>query len=299
MIRVYGWIGYRREVGTHHNQTREIVAARSMAEVGRIVGEDPRRLHNLTDTANAEEIAVATAAPGEVRWSPLDAHPPQWHTAEGALISSALPALRSRRYSPPPPSDTRAGDTTMEAPTLKRCPGFEPEPAVPGEYRQEPHSLSADTTNFNSNKGSKDGLSVRCRPCGNAYGKAWAKAKKAGTAFSLRAQRASVAGEEPAAAGIADAPPSVVSVSAVAAAPKYHDQLAVAAHRGKAHGYTAELVGDTWYALPSGNGEVTSPEGQAALAAVNEARANERKRRDAERKRAERAAAKEKAAATA
>ena len=186
----------------------------------------------------------------------------------------------------------------MEAPTLKRCPGFEPEPAVPGEYRQEPHSLPADTENFNSNKGSKDGLSVRCRKCGNAYGKAWAKAKKDGTTFSLRAQRAEVANAELAEA-VRDQPPSTVSVSDVKVTPVYHDDLALRAHRGKAEHYTAEQIGDVWYALPTGNGAVNSPEGQAALEAVNEARANERRRRDAERKRNERAAAKTKAATTA
>ena len=74
MSKVYGWIGYRREAGGPHGQTREIVAAPSMAAVGRIVGENPRRLWNLGETGNAREIEAASARPGIVLWRLLDDH---------------------------------------------------------------------------------------------------------------------------------------------------------------------------------------------------------------------------------
>lgn len=61
---------------------------------------------------------------------------------------------------------------THTATATKRCPGFE-------GIEQAPHDLPADLKNFNSNRGSKDGLSTRCRICGNAYGKAWAARKRA------------------------------------------------------------------------------------------------------------------------
>lgn len=176
------------------------------------------------------------------------------------------------------------------ATATKRCPGFAPNGVAP-------HDEPADLEHFNSNKGSKDGLSSRCRSCGNAYGTAWAKAKREGKTFSVKGGTGGPGGSERSSAP--ELPKATVVVAEPPAAPKYHDDLAVAAHRGKAKGYTAELVGEVWFALPEGNGEVTSAEGQAALQAVNEARATERRRRDAERKRAERAAAKARAAGVA
>ena len=75
-LKVYGWIGWRREAGTRPNnqQTREIVAATSMAEVGRIIGTPHRQLFNLGETGNPRELEVALAEPGVVFWRPLDDH---------------------------------------------------------------------------------------------------------------------------------------------------------------------------------------------------------------------------------
>ena len=71
-LKVYGWLGFRRETGTQHGQTREICAAHSMAEVARIVGvRSASRLHNLCETGNRRELEVALAEPGVVFWKPL------------------------------------------------------------------------------------------------------------------------------------------------------------------------------------------------------------------------------------
>jgi hypothetical protein len=182
------------------------------------------------------------------------------------------------------------------APTAtKRCPGF-----APGAIA--PHELAATLENFNSNKGSKDGLSTRCRVCGNLYGKAWAAAKKQGEKFSVRANPPLVAviveepGEElqPGAAQAA-AKPATLHVEAPSI-PQYADVLAMRAGKGRVKGYTLEQVGGLIYALPVAPQVVASEEGQAALELVNQARAADRRKRDAERKRAERAAKKARAA---
>ena len=70
-LRVYGWVGSRREAGPQL-QTREICAARSQVEVARIAGQagKPWRLWNLCETRNEEEVAVATASPGIIFWVP-------------------------------------------------------------------------------------------------------------------------------------------------------------------------------------------------------------------------------------
>lgn len=187
----------------------------------------------------------------------------------------------------------------------KTCPGFAPEGIAP-------HTEPADLEHFNSNRGGKDGLSTRCRDCGNRYGKAWAAAKKRGEKFSVKptvavaddtpvpdpdpvAEREAMEREAIDEPRVGDPPKATVAVvSPLRPTPKYHDDLALRAHRGKAEGYQAELVGDTYFALPV-NGTINTPEGQAALDAVNEARTVERRRRDAERKREQRAAAKAKA----
>ena len=78
-LRVYGWQGWRADVCEHgHHTTREIVAAPSMAAVGRIMGSSPRQLFNLCETGNAEEIATATAAPGAVFYRALNDYRAPW-----------------------------------------------------------------------------------------------------------------------------------------------------------------------------------------------------------------------------
>ncbi len=75
-LKVYGWIGHFRKIDTHHVQSREIVAARSMAAAARAYGEkDPRRIFNLGETGNAHEISIAMSDPGRVFWKSLDANP--------------------------------------------------------------------------------------------------------------------------------------------------------------------------------------------------------------------------------
>lgn len=76
-LKVYGWIGWRNEAklapnGSH--QTREIVAAHSVAEVLRIAGITRSEYgYSGSETGNDEELAVALAEPGVVFWAALDA----------------------------------------------------------------------------------------------------------------------------------------------------------------------------------------------------------------------------------
>jgi hypothetical protein len=167
-------------------------------------------------------------------------------------------------------------------PATKRCPGFAP-------IGQAPHDVPADAEHFGAHKGSKDGLQVYCRTCDRAYQKAWRESKAAKAAGTAPAAAAPAAGEP-------QLPPPTVRVSPTRATPVYHDELAQRAAKGKAPGYGTETIGGVIYALPT-NGDVTTDEGQAALAATNEAHAAARRKRDAERKRAERAAKKAQATA--
>lgn len=203
----------------------------------------------------------------------------------------------------------------------KRCPGF-----APGG--QPAHELPATAEHFGSNAGNRDGLSSRCRACSSAYSTAWAAAKKKGEQFSVKAPGLRDGHGRPVAAETAEdwatehratggahygitgpgsssrtecplcQPPAQLVVSEGQPTATYADPLAVKAHRGKAKGYSAELVDGVWYALPDGSAAGTA-EGQLALEAVNLARAAARRKADAERKRRERAAAKERLAAQA
>lgn len=68
-LRVYGWQSTRREATGWHKQTREIVAAHSLAEVARIVGvKSPASLFNLSETTNQIELKVAGSKPGVIFW---------------------------------------------------------------------------------------------------------------------------------------------------------------------------------------------------------------------------------------
>lgn len=71
-LKVYGWQGWRREAPGQHHQTREICAARSMAEVQRITSKKRSELFNLNETGNAQELETALATPGVVLWCGLD-----------------------------------------------------------------------------------------------------------------------------------------------------------------------------------------------------------------------------------
>ena len=73
-LKVYGWTGQGgREFERPANgnqQTREIVATTSKAEVRRIAGLAPSV--EITETRNVVEVTTATAEPGTVLWRPLD-----------------------------------------------------------------------------------------------------------------------------------------------------------------------------------------------------------------------------------
>jgi hypothetical protein len=76
-LKVYGWTGVRREavLGDRHPhpQTREICAAKSMAEVARTMGRtSARNLFNICETRNEREMEVALANPHIVLWRPLN-----------------------------------------------------------------------------------------------------------------------------------------------------------------------------------------------------------------------------------
>lgn len=82
-LKVYAWSSFRRSAPGPHHQTREIVAARSMAAVARMTGHlDYRSIHNLCETGNAEEIKVALAKPGVIHWRGLNEYGGEWRAAE-------------------------------------------------------------------------------------------------------------------------------------------------------------------------------------------------------------------------
>lgn len=80
-MKVYLWLGHAPEGHPERpwvTQCDCIVAAKSKAEVGRILGFDPRRLFNLEETGNAEQIEVATAKPGTIFWRHINDHHGTW-----------------------------------------------------------------------------------------------------------------------------------------------------------------------------------------------------------------------------
>lgn len=69
-LKVYGWTAIIRDperaklgMPQHMIQCRCIVAASSMAEVGRLVGRRAYQLFNLCETGNALEIEIALRQP--------------------------------------------------------------------------------------------------------------------------------------------------------------------------------------------------------------------------------------------
>lgn len=70
-LRVFGWQGWRN--GSRGScQTREIVAARSMAAAARFEGASSVLSLDMCETGNEGEIVAATEHPGIVMWHPLD-----------------------------------------------------------------------------------------------------------------------------------------------------------------------------------------------------------------------------------
>ena len=91
-LKVYGWGGCRSGV-----QTREIVAARSMAEAARLSGHrSPREMWNMCETGNAIEIAIAMYyhARGCVCWRPLDEYDPLAWKRDPLRAPGTNPAAR-------------------------------------------------------------------------------------------------------------------------------------------------------------------------------------------------------------
>lgn len=71
-LKIYGWTGFRHDAGTRL-QTREILAATSIAAVRRIAGITAADWRwSGCETGNAIEVTIATARPGVVFWKPLD-----------------------------------------------------------------------------------------------------------------------------------------------------------------------------------------------------------------------------------
>lgn len=89
-LKVYEWTGHRREAGGTHQQTQEIVAATSMAEVARLAGaKGPWQLFNLSETGNDAQIATAMAAPGIIFWRDIHGYAQPW------VRDGELPAPRA------------------------------------------------------------------------------------------------------------------------------------------------------------------------------------------------------------
>jgi hypothetical protein len=84
-LKVYGVSNFRRECPSAPNgshQTRDIVAARSMAEAARLCDVSASHMRNYGgETGNAEEIAICTAVPGIVFWSPSGEYPRKYQRA--------------------------------------------------------------------------------------------------------------------------------------------------------------------------------------------------------------------------
>jgi hypothetical protein len=84
-MKVYGWTAILRRAERdalglpHHRiQARCIIAAPSMAAIGRILGVRPGSLFNLCETGNDEEIRVASAKPGTFFAATLDGRRDEW-----------------------------------------------------------------------------------------------------------------------------------------------------------------------------------------------------------------------------
>lgn len=90
-MKVYGWQSFRSEATPAPNgsrQTREIMAAKSVAEVLRVAGMSRYEFNQSgTETGNDEELRVATARPGVVFWTELNSShrgTARWRPAEGS-----------------------------------------------------------------------------------------------------------------------------------------------------------------------------------------------------------------------
>lgn len=78
-LKVYGWTGTKATPGSRQRQSRNIIAAHSVAELLRLTGI-PRSQYSWSggETGNAEELAAALAQPGVMLWRPLDDRDAPW-----------------------------------------------------------------------------------------------------------------------------------------------------------------------------------------------------------------------------
>lgn len=75
-MKVYGWIDSTNKEWAERpwvHQVRCIIEAPSMAHIARVMEvNSPASLFNLSETGNADEIALATSKPGVIFWRHLD-----------------------------------------------------------------------------------------------------------------------------------------------------------------------------------------------------------------------------------
>ena len=83
-LKVFAWMGHRgaaSDLNPNRNpQTREIMAAPSMAAISRQLDFSPRSV-DMMETGNEVEIQVAMAEPGVIFWQPISEHrntPESW-----------------------------------------------------------------------------------------------------------------------------------------------------------------------------------------------------------------------------
>lgn len=100
-LKVYGWRSHRAECppapnGSH--QTREIMAANSVAEVLRATGmtRSTWNSEGLGETGNPMEIAVAMADPGNIYWKPYNDNNDTWTGPPGAPTIEPMTRTRLR-----------------------------------------------------------------------------------------------------------------------------------------------------------------------------------------------------------
>lgn len=76
-LKVYGWTGTKNS--GIHPQSRNIIAATSIAEVLRLTGTK-RSFYNWSgsETQNPREVAKAMSKPGVMFWQPLNARDDNW-----------------------------------------------------------------------------------------------------------------------------------------------------------------------------------------------------------------------------
>lgn len=99
-LKVYLWQSFRSEAPGPHRQTREMTAATSQAEVARRAGvNSPRKLFNLGEAGNKNDISCALSDPTAIFWCPINSHgPSKWHKAGTDEVYQSPPTPRARYH---------------------------------------------------------------------------------------------------------------------------------------------------------------------------------------------------------